>query len=358
MSTSNNAPETAGRGTSASRHDVDLSKLLSKLLRHKAVELGTPIAADGWVALSDALAQVNGQRLRSIVGNADSLSSRAYTADDVIAVIAADDKQRFECSTDGTRLRAAQGHTMAGVAEAVGEPLTPDTAPAVAVHGSYIDHLDSILSGGLKRMARHHVHLAKGLLGEAGVISGMRRNAELFIWVNVREALEDGLRFFESANGVILGDGRDGDGVIPSKYFSVVIELRGGLCLHAAQVRLLQRAFAGCLRVAVTKLHGGFSGSLVLKTDAYGADGSRDEPSVTKLDSAAMMMEEVERTRAVAALIGDGVTQVVRGPLVCDASGREKQIASAPCSTATAADEAATDDDFACVVLDLAGACW
>ena len=54
----------------------------------------------------------------------------------------------------------------------------------------------------------------------------------------------------------------------------------------ARQVRLLERAFAGCSRVVVTKLHGGFSGSLVLKTDSYGPTGSRDEPTVTKLDDA------------------------------------------------------------------------
>ena len=47
------------------------------------------------------------------------------------------------------------------------------------------------------------------------------------------------------------------------RFFSVVIELRGGLTLHPAQVRLLERLFAGCSRVTVTKLHGGFSGSLV-----------------------------------------------------------------------------------------------
>ena len=51
-------------------------------------------------------------------------------------------------------------------------------------------------------------------------------------------------------------------------------------------MRLLKRAFEGCSRVVVTKLHGGFSGSLVLKTDSYGLDGSRDEPTVTKLDDA------------------------------------------------------------------------
>ena len=42
-------------------------------------------------------------------------------------------------------------------------------------------------------------------------------------------------------------------------------------------MRLLERVFAGCSRVVVTKLHGGFSGSLVLRTDSYGSGGSRDE---------------------------------------------------------------------------------
>ena len=51
-------------------------------------------------------------------------------------------------------------------------------------------------------------------------------------------------------------------------------------------MRLLERAFEDCSRVVVTKLHGGFSGSLVLKTDSYGLDDRRDEPTVTKLDDA------------------------------------------------------------------------
>ena len=277
------------------------------------------------MAIPDATSQVNEPRLRAIVGNVVNLGSRTYTDADVRALIFVDDKQRFEISEAGTHIRAAQGHTMAGIADVIGELLTLEAAPLVAVHGSYLESLERILSNGLNRMSRHHVHLAKGLLGEAGVISGMRRNAELFIWVNVRDAIRDGLRFFESANGVILGDGRDGDGIIPAKYFSVIIELRGGLRLRPAQVRLLQRAFAGCSRVTVTKLHGGFSGSLVLKTDAYGADGSREEPSVTKLDFAYTMMDEVKRTRSVGELIGESATQVVRGPLVADASGSEKQ---------------------------------
>ena len=239
-------------------HDKDLSKLLTKLLRHKAVELGVAIDADGWVALSDVLVQINGDRLRELVGVLEKLGTRVYTEADlrtardvehteyteyteytenhVREVVRANDKRRFVISDDDTQIRAAQGHDMPGVGEKQGEPLTLKTAPEEAVHGSYVKHVHAILEQGLSRMGRHHVHLAKGLNGEKGVTSGMRPDAELFIWVNVHEAIKGGLTFYESANGVILCGGLNGDGIIPPAYFFVVIELRGGLALETAQV--------------------------------------------------------------------------------------------------------------------------
>ena len=89
-------------------------------------------------------------------------------------------------------------------------------------------------------MGRHHVHLAKGLLGEEGVVSGMRRDAEVFVWVNVHEAINDGLTFYESVNGVILCGGRNGDGIIPPVYFSVVTNSHGGLILKPAQASFVR----------------------------------------------------------------------------------------------------------------------
>ena len=208
--------------------DVILSKLLSKLLRHMAVELGVAIDADGWVAFSDAFAQINGTRLREIecafvVIDAEKLGSHQYTEAYVRNAVAVDNKQRFVLSADSTRIRAAQGHDMPGVGVRQGEPLTLETAPKMAVHGSYVEHAHAILEQGLSRMGRHHVHLAKGLPDEKGVVSGMRRDADVFVWVKVHEAIKGGLTFYESANGVILCDGRDGDGIIAPTFCSVVI---------------------------------------------------------------------------------------------------------------------------------------
>ena len=110
---------------------------------------------------------------------------------------------------------------------------------------------------------------------------------------------------------------------------------------------MLERVFTGCSRVVVTKLHGGFSGSLVLRTDSYGSAGSRDEPTVTKLDDAESLLEEVARTRRFTELAGESAAHVQRGPLLVDESGETKQEG-----------QAVTAQDFGCVVLDMAGACW
>jgi hypothetical protein len=112
-------------------------------------------------------------------------------------------------------------------------------------------------------------------------------------------------------------------------------------------VRLLERAFEDCSCVVVTKLHGGFSGSLVLKTDSYGLDGSRDEPTVTKLDDAVSMIEEVAKTGRFTELVGASAAKVQRGPFLVDASGERIEAAAS-----------STKEDHGCVVLDMAGACW
>ena len=85
---------------------------------------------------------------------------------------------------------------------------------------------------------------------------------------------------------------------------------------------MLERAFSGCSRVVVNKLHGGFSGSLVLKTDSYGLDDSRDEPTVTKLDDAESMLKEVDKTAQFTKVVGASAAHVQRGPFLVDASGR------------------------------------
>jgi 2'-phosphotransferase len=45
------------------------------------------------------------------------------------------------------------------------------------------------MKGGLNKMARNHVHLAAGLPGKDGVISGMRSSCQVVIELNMVKAI-------------------------------------------------------------------------------------------------------------------------------------------------------------------------
>ena len=107
-------------------------------------------------------------------------------------------------------------------------------------------------------------------------------------------------------------------------------------------MRLLKHAFEGCSRVVVTKLHGGFSGSLVLETDSYGLDGSV-KPTVTKLDDAKFVVEENARMLQFVNLFGGSAANVQWGPYLVNASGKPIE-----------AGASSTEMDFGCVVLSMA----
>ena len=73
-------------------------------------------------------------------------------------------------------------------------------------------------------MSRNHVHLAADLPGESGVISGMRASCEVVVYVDVRKAVrEGGLKFYTSANNVILTPG-DEEGMLPISFFDKVVD--------------------------------------------------------------------------------------------------------------------------------------
>ena len=83
-------------------------------------------------------------------------------------------------------------------------------------------------------MERHHIHHAKGLLGEEVVISRMRHDCVVYRWVDISRAPEHGIRFFESIYGVILCEGVE-NGYLPLRFFSFVIE-RAAPCARAAEL--------------------------------------------------------------------------------------------------------------------------
>lgn len=132
-------------------------------------------------------------------------------------------------------IRANQGHSIAIESEALLKPITleANNVPETVVHGTYFGTWQSILdTGGLKRMTRTHIHFSTGLPEDrsSGVISGMRSDAEVVIYVDVRKSLEEekNLLWWISENGVVLTEGNE-DGILPIKYFKKVAGRKAGV---------------------------------------------------------------------------------------------------------------------------------
>ncbi|TKW19488.1 hypothetical protein SEVIR_4G023200v4 [Setaria viridis] len=205
-----------GRGGGNGRDRIAaLGRIMSRVLRHMAVELGLDMRTDGYVRVSDLLSL----NLRTYA----EVPLKNHTVDEVREAVRRDNKQRFSLlEEDGELLiRANQGHTVTTVtSESLLTPILSADEVSVCVHGTYRTKLSSILQSGLKRMARLHVHFSSGLPSSGEVISGMRSNINILIHLDVKKALNDGMKLYISENKVILTEGFDG--VIPVKYFEKI----------------------------------------------------------------------------------------------------------------------------------------
>ncbi|OHE92015.1 Tpt1/KptA family RNA 2'-phosphotransferase [Colletotrichum orchidophilum] len=226
-----------GGGGGGQPREVLVSKALSKLLRHQAENAGLTLDEGGYAPLDKVLAY-------------GPIKSLKVTFSDIQAAVTTSDKQRFalkpnaatnatldETSTEPSHwlIRANQGHSIKVDSASLLTPITLEAGnvPEVVVHGTYFAFWKQIeASGGLKRMGRNHVHFATGLPGdERGVVSGMRKDAEVLVYVDVGRALreeeEGGLKWWISENGVVLTEG-DGDGVVPCRLFKEVVAREEG----------------------------------------------------------------------------------------------------------------------------------
>ncbi|KAG7653469.1 Phosphotransferase KptA/Tpt1 [Arabidopsis suecica] len=192
-----------------------LGRLLTRILRHMATELSLTMRGDGFIKVEDLL-KLNFKTSANI-------QLRSHTVDEIREAVRRDNKQRFSLIDENGELliRANQGHSITTVeSEKLLKPiLSPEEAP-VCVHGTYKKNLESILSSGLKRMNRLHVHFSCGLPTDGEVVSGMRRNVNVLIFLDIKKALEDGIAVYISDNKVILTEGIDG--VVPVDYFQMI----------------------------------------------------------------------------------------------------------------------------------------
>jgi putative RNA 2'-phosphotransferase len=155
---------------------VKISKYLSKHLRHEPERLGLTLAPGGWVRVEDLL-----------------------------AACANNDKRRFSFDPTGTLIRANQGHSTS-----VDLQLEPVTPPALLYHGTGAQFVEAIRRDGLKKMARHHVHLSIDVPTATKV--GARHGKPVVLEVDAAAMQRAGHTFYVSANGVWLTD------AVPPEY--------------------------------------------------------------------------------------------------------------------------------------------
>jgi 2'-phosphotransferase len=79
-------------------------------------------------------------------------------------------------------------------------------------------------------MARNHIHIAMGLPGDKGVISGMRAKSDVYIFLDGPKILKAGVKLFKSTNNVILCEG-DETGSLSLEFFLKVTDSSGNVLL-------------------------------------------------------------------------------------------------------------------------------
>ena len=191
---------------------IKLSKFMSLVLRHKAKEFGLDINSQGLVGVSELL---------KVIKKKKGLEST--TIMDIHQVVTNCNKQRFKLTEIKSKLYIAanQGHSIESVTAERKEVTDPSEIP-VCIHGTNIKAIKLIQnSGGLSKMNRNDIHMASALPESGNVISGMRKSANVVIWINVEKAMAEGIRFFISNNGVILSPGNE-NGLIPSSCFKKI----------------------------------------------------------------------------------------------------------------------------------------
>ncbi|KAI1078435.1 RNA 2'-phosphotransferase, Tpt1 [Whalleya microplaca] len=258
----NGGARRGGGGGGGQGREVLISKALSTLLRHQVQNAGIALDAEGFAPLDRVM---QWPRLRSL--NPTFAEIRQAVDDNA--------KQRFSMKPNPKAgataddddpaawlIRANQGHSIAVADEGLHTPLTLEgdaKLPDIVVHGTYFAFWPSIeAAGGLKKMGRQHVHFGTGLPdsdagsqvhdeadektegeGEKGkgkgtkeatkVISGMRGDAEVLVFVDLERSLRDGgIKWWLSSNGVVLTEGNE-DGVVPLRYFKEVRGRRQGV---------------------------------------------------------------------------------------------------------------------------------
>ncbi len=113
-------------------------------------------------------------------------------------IVASDSKGRYSFNSDGTKIRANQGHSIDVIID-----MEKRVPPEFLYHGTAARFMDSIMMQGLLPRSRNFVHLSPDY--ETAVTVGYRHSRPdqpVILKVHAAQMAEDGYEFMISDNGV------------------------------------------------------------------------------------------------------------------------------------------------------------
>ena len=171
-----------------------MSTFLSLVLRHAPQTVGIELDAAGWTDVDRLVLQCK-QKFAN------------FSHEELHALVAESDKQRFSFNTDKSKIRASQGHS---IPVALG--YLEHAPPELLYHGTVQRFVANIRKEGLHKQKRHHVHLSADT--QSAVIVGKRRGPPIVLTVHAQKMVAAGKVFYRSDNGVWLTDS------VPSAYIT------------------------------------------------------------------------------------------------------------------------------------------
>jgi putative RNA 2'-phosphotransferase len=176
---------------------IQLSKLLSLVLRHQPEKIGISLDIDGWTDVSDLIAR-------------STAFGQPFNIDDLVQIVSGGDKRRFELSDNNLQIRALQGHST----NLVDRDFPVQTPPETLYHGTATRFLEAILLSGLVARDRHYVHLSATI--QTALEVGRRHGKPTVLSIDAARAHAAGLEFAKSENDVWLIR------ALPAEFISVI----------------------------------------------------------------------------------------------------------------------------------------
>ena len=180
--------------------EIDVSKLMSYILRHNPMKYKIEMDTEGWVNTKDLITAVMSEEKLSY--------NEAYSI--IKQIVSKDKKQRFAFLEGESKIRANQGHSLDFV-DIKFETIAPDRP---LYHGTTVDNYEKIKIYGLLPMERQYVHLTPDIMIAKENARRWGRKS-VILKINHQAMLRDKFKFLVSKNGVYLTES------VPPKYITV-----------------------------------------------------------------------------------------------------------------------------------------